>query len=71
VGFICFPPGLVVLSTIGHTLSISTLMGQRMRKKRTTTLFINLALADFMVTVFAIAGIMSNNQMGILLYLSF
>ena len=49
-----FSPGLVILSTIGNTLSISTLMGQRMRKKRTTTLFMSLALADCKVTMFAI-----------------
>ena len=62
----CFYQGLVILSTIGNTLSIITLLGQRMRKKRTTTLFLHLALTDCMVTMFAIAGITYNIEIRIL-----
>ena len=49
-------PGLVIISMIGNTLSINTLMEQRVRKKRSTPMFLHLALADCMVTIFAIAG---------------
>ena len=49
-------PGLVALSIMGNTLAISKLLRKRMRKKRTTTLFLHLALADCMVTIFPMAG---------------
>ena len=48
--------GLVALSIMGNTLAISKLLRKRMRKKRTTTLFLHLALADCMVTIFPMAG---------------
>ena len=41
---------------MGNTLAISTLLRKRMRKKRTTTLFLHLAMADCLVTIFPMAG---------------
>ena len=49
-------PGLVALSIMGNTLAISKLLRKRMRKKRTTTLFLHLTMADCLVTVFPMAG---------------
>jgi hypothetical protein len=58
--------GLVALSIMGNTLAISKLLRKRMRKKRTTTLFLNLAMADCLVTIFPMAG-MDNKKMNALL----
>jgi len=52
----CLLGGLVVLSIIGNTLAIHKLASKRMRKKRTTALFLNLAVADCLVTIFPMAG---------------
>merc|ERR1711892_950022 len=41
---------------MGNTLAISKLLRKRMRKKRTTTLFLHLTLADCLVTIFPMAG---------------
>ena len=49
-------PGLVALSIMGNTLAISKLLRKRMRKKRTTTLFLHLTMADCLVTIFPMAG---------------
>ena len=48
--------GLVLVSTVGNSLAIHTLLGERMRQRRISTLFLHLALADCMVTVWSMAG---------------
>ena len=49
-------PGLVVISIIGNTLAIHSLLRKKMRRKRSSILFLNLALADCLVTIFPMAG---------------
>ena len=48
--------GLVAFSLVGNSLAIWELLRKRMRKKRSTVMFLNLTLADCLVTVFPMAG---------------
>ena len=54
--------GLIVVSIVGNTLAIHTLMRKRMRKKRSSYLFLNLAMADCLVTIFPMAGMSSKSS---------
>ena len=48
--------GLVVISIVGNTLALHTLLRKRMRRKRSAILFLNLSMADCLVTIFPMAG---------------
>ena len=55
-----------MVSIIGNTLAIHTLLRKRMRRKRSSLLFLNLALADCLVTIFPMAGnSLKNNIRGV------
>ena len=45
-----------MISIVGNTLAIHTLLRKRMRRKRSAILFLNLSMADCLVTIFPMAG---------------